>query len=97
MITTGHVHAYERTFPLLSDQVSLEQGVVYLTVGAGGNHEGHAADYDDPPPAWSAYRDGAQFGHGELSVLSARSMLWSWKVGSYPRSLYTLSMSYLTN
>ena len=33
---TGHVHAYERTFPVLSGEVSTEQGVVYLTIGAGG-------------------------------------------------------------
>ena len=32
---TGHVHAYERTFPVLSGEVSTEQGVVYLTIGAG--------------------------------------------------------------
>ena len=44
---TGHVHAYERTFPVLSGEVSTEQGVVYLTIGAGGNHEGHAAGYDE--------------------------------------------------
>jgi len=61
------------------DGVPAADGVTYVTIGDAGNREGHASSYDYPPPAWSAFRDGTQFGHGELTVLSPGALRWAWK------------------
>lgn len=44
----GHVHDYERTWPLRSDRVDQENGVVYMQVGGGG---GGLEDYA-PTRSW---------------------------------------------
>jgi hypothetical protein len=76
IVLAGHVHAYERTYPVYQNN-TVADGVTYITIGDGGNKEGHATDYHDPP-AWSAYRNGTQYGHGELHVLNAEKMIWTW-------------------
>lgn len=76
-VMTGHVHAYERTFPVYQNQ-TVADGVMYVTIGDGGNAEGHATTYSPSPPAWSAFRNGTQYGHAELSLLSRDKMQWRW-------------------
>jgi Calcineurin-like phosphoesterase len=39
VVFSGHVHAYERTHPVYNDIVRTD-GVVYITIGDGGNREG---------------------------------------------------------
>jgi hypothetical protein len=73
----GHVHAYERTHPVYANQTR-DDGVVYITIGDGGNREGHAATYQDPTPEWSAFRNGTQYGHGELVLNDANTLTWRW-------------------
>jgi acid phosphatase type 7 len=41
-------------------------------------HQGHAADYIEPQPAWSAYRNGTQYGHGQLIFHNDRKLTWQW-------------------
>ncbi len=72
----GHVHAYERTFPIFRNETKTD-GVVYVTIGDGGNREGHASNYY-PLPDWSAYRNGTQYGHGELLLQDRNKMVWRW-------------------
>jgi hypothetical protein len=74
---SGHVHAYERTYPVYQDVVK-DDGIVHIVIGDGGNKEGHAADYYDPQPAWSAFRNGTQYGHAELLVAGKEKMVWRW-------------------
>lgn len=76
IVFTGHVHAYERTYPVFQNETRSD-GVVYITIGDGGNREGHADGYK-PQPSWSAYRNGSQYGHGELNLLSKDKLSWSW-------------------
>ena len=61
------------------DGVPVPDGVTYVTIGDAGNREGHSSSYDYPAPAWSAFRDGTQFGHGVLTVLSGAALRWAWK------------------
>lgn len=75
-VMTGHVHAYERTHPVFQNQ-TVSDGVMYVTIGDGGNSEGHAISYSDAP-VWSAYRNGTQYGHAELAILSKDKMEWRW-------------------
>jgi hypothetical protein len=76
IVFAGHVHAYERTYPVYQGQ-NRPDGIVYVTIGDGGNREGHAMTYH-PQPSWSAYRNGTQYGHGELELQSKDKMIWRW-------------------
>ena len=67
IVICGHVHAYERTYPVYQDVVDMKNGITYIVVGDAANYEGHAARYIQPKPAWSAYRNGTQYGHGGYS------------------------------
>lgn len=44
----GHVHAYERSWPLKEGKVDQENGVIYIKSGGGG---GHLEDFT-PTPSW---------------------------------------------
>lgn len=72
----GHVHAYERTYPVFNN-ATVPDGTVFVTIGDGGNHEGHADTYYEQPE-WSAYRNGTQFGHGEMVVEDRDRLVWRW-------------------
>ncbi len=73
----GHVHAYERSYPVFNN-LRDPKGTTYINIGDAGNAEGHATNYVDPEPVWSAYRNGTQYGHGLFSVLNATTALWEW-------------------
>ncbi|CBJ32080.1 acid phosphatase/ protein serine/threonine phosphatase [Ectocarpus siliculosus] len=73
----GHVHAYERSLPVLSGQLN-DAGLVNLVVGGSGNNEGRDPDYYRLPD-WSAFRNGSAFGFGTLSVMNSTMALWEWK------------------
>lgn len=58
---------------------------VYIVVGDGGNREGHAYGYvHNVTPAWSAYKNDTQFGHGTLSIHNESHMLWEWHINEDP-------------
>jgi acid phosphatase type 7 len=66
----GHVHSYERTFPIAHNQATSTSyhnpaAPVYFVNGAGGNEEGLNADnqWIDPAPAWSAFRFNQDWGY----------------------------------
>ena len=77
LVITGHVHAYERTYPVYQGKPN-PVGPIYITIGDGGNIEGHATNYQEPPPVWSAYRNGTQYGYGTLTIINSTQMLWRW-------------------
>eukprot|EP00301_Raphidiophrys_heterophryoidea_P021116 c5640_g2_i1.p1 GENE.c5640_g2_i1~~c5640_g2_i1.p1 ORF type:complete len:356 (+),score=59.24 c5640_g2_i1:81-1070(+) len=72
----GHVHAYERTFPMYQNR-SVEGGTTYINVGDGGNREGHATGYYEQPE-WSAFRNDSSYGHGLLNIYNASHAVWTW-------------------
>lgn len=74
----GHVHAYERTTPLYKN-VTTAGAPVYITIGDGGNREGHSNTFLLPTPSWSAARNGDSFGHGRVKVMNATHALWEWR------------------
>ncbi|KAK8957685.1 putative purple acid phosphatase 20 [Platanthera zijinensis] len=76
MVFAGHVHAYER-FSRVYNNKEEECGAVHITVGDGGNREGLARDYLQPPPGISLFRE-ASFGHGRLDVVNSTHALWEW-------------------
>ena len=76
-VFAGHVHAYERTHSVYKNATD-PKGIVYINIGDAGNAEGHSTVYYEPAPTWSAYRNGTQYGHGELEVLDATTAVWRW-------------------
>jgi len=76
IVFSGHVHAYERTFPVFKNNTD-EYGTVYITIGDGGNLEGHDDEYYEQPK-WSAFRNGTQYGYGTLTLLDNKRLLWKW-------------------
>ena len=76
LVFSGHVHAYETTYPVYQN-VTKDDGVVYVTIGDAGNAEGHASLYYDKP-SWSDFRNGTQYGHGVLNVINDQKLQWEW-------------------
>eukprot|EP00602_Paraphysomonas_sp_CaronLab_P003441 CAMPEP_0185025300 /NCGR_PEP_ID=MMETSP1103-20130426/8313_1 /TAXON_ID=36769 /ORGANISM="Paraphysomonas bandaiensis, Strain Caron Lab Isolate" /LENGTH=458 /DNA_ID=CAMNT_0027558471 /DNA_START=43 /DNA_END=1419 /DNA_ORIENTATION=+ len=75
-VFSGHVHAYERSYPVY--QYERKEGApIYITIGDGGNHEGLATGWVEPQPEWSAFRQ-ASYGFGELRVMNSTHAYWSW-------------------
>jgi len=70
----GHVHAYERTKPIYNWKV-VNDGIVTLVVGNGGNNEGLAKHWEQPQPVWSVYRE-SSFGFGVATVFNATHLHW---------------------
>jgi acid phosphatase type 7 len=91
IVFSGHVHAYERTFPVFRNKTD-DYGPVYITIGDGGNLEGLDMEYYEQPE-WSAFRNGKQYGHGVLTLLNKREMRWEW----YKNSLFFKDATTLCN
>ncbi|KAJ4970025.1 hypothetical protein NE237_003124 [Protea cynaroides] len=76
IVFAGHVHAYER-FTRVFNNTANHCGPMYVTIGDGGNREGLALDFKNPPSPLSSFRE-ASFGHGRLSVFNKTHAHWSW-------------------
>ncbi|XP_061336382.1 purple acid phosphatase 22-like [Gastrolobium bilobum] len=76
LVFAGHVHAYER-FTRIYDNKADSCGPMYITIGDGGNREGLALKFKDPPSPLSLYRE-PSFGHGRLRILNGTNAHWSW-------------------
>lgn len=76
IILDGHIHMYERTYPVF-DLAKRCDGPVHIMVGDGGNREGPACPWNKTQPEWSAFRE-FSFGHGVLSLPDATHAVWRW-------------------
>ena len=76
LIIAGHVHAYERTYPIYNNTLD-PCGPVHILLGDGGNYEGAYVPWRDPQPSWSAFRE-SSFGAGQINVISAQLMQFQW-------------------
>eukprot|EP00041_Stephanoeca_diplocostata_P035606 m.1261150 g.1261150 ORF g.1261150 m.1261150 type:complete len:514 (-) comp24730_c0_seq10:3210-4751(-) len=81
VLFAGHVHSYERTFPVYNGSLatnSANHHKIEINIGDGGNREGVAVPWlpiSEFP--WSAYRE-AEFGHGSFETLNNTVALWTW-------------------
>jgi hypothetical protein len=80
IVVSGHDHGYMRTHPLAFGQVDpTGSAPIYLTLGAGGNRENHAAGYRHwKPESWVAERNKQEYGYGHLFVPNATHALFDW-------------------
>jgi 3',5'-cyclic AMP phosphodiesterase CpdA len=76
LIVSGHVHAYERTGPVMQYKEVCD-GPVQIVVGDGGNKEGPACPWSNSTPAWSRFRE-FSFGHGQISIVNSTHAHWQW-------------------
>ena len=93
MVFAGHVHAYECSYPVYNNALD-STGAIYVTIGDGGNREGLYTNWVDPQPATSRFRQ-AEYGHGELTFVSATTATWSWirNVDAEPTPSDTLTIT----
>ena len=78
IVFNGHVHDYERTFPVYNNYTD-HNGIVYITIGNAGNIEGLDNKYLDQPN-WSAFRNGTEYGYGTITILNKKTLFWRWYV-----------------
>lgn len=78
ILLNGHVHSYERTYPVYNNTLN-ECGTTHLILGDGGNYEGEATPWrnDAGTTGWSAFRE-ASFGVGGLNVVNSTHAYFSW-------------------
>jgi hypothetical protein len=96
VVVSGHVHSYERSFPVSNNAVVPPGpgGMTHLNIGDGG-----ASLYTtwlSPQPAWSALRN-ATWGHGELSVWNATHAGWSWHMNGQSEPVVTDAVTILNS
>lgn len=85
----GHMHCYERTYPVYNNVPSQTSGKVFknvngtihLTIGTAGAMSDEA--FVQPPPSWSAARIGTvedvAYGYGYLHKLDAKSLYFQFR------------------
>ena len=78
LIISGHDHAYMRTYPMVHGKRD-PTGPIYLTLGAGGNREGHPWGYRQfHPEEWVAKRDMTEYGYGHFHIANKTHALFRW-------------------
>jgi len=75
-VFSGHVHAYQRTAPVVNGTVDA-RGPVHVTIGTGG-HESRASFRSKQPEPWVGVRDAFYFGYGILRIVNQTHSIWEW-------------------
>jgi predicted phosphodiesterase len=78
IVFNGHVHDYERTYPVFMNSTDY-YGTVYVTIGNAGNLEGLDNKYVQQPK-WSAFRNGTEYGYGTLTIINKKMLFWKWYI-----------------
>lgn len=68
IVFSGHVHVYERTFPIRAGKVNGSNGIVYMTSGGGG---GRLEDFT-PVPTWFKAQTRSDYHFGYVTILGNR-------------------------
>ena len=76
LVLAGHVHAYERTHPLINGKVNTN-GPMYIVIGDGGNREKLSNDWVLDKNEISAYKNGIDYGYGKL-IANSTHVEWTW-------------------
>jgi len=70
----GHVHSYERSYPVFQGQRT-PGSTVHIVQGAAGNVEGHDTPTGVAP--WLAYFNKVDYGYGTLTVQNNTCVHWA--------------------
>jgi hypothetical protein len=82
----GHQHQYERTHAVFNGTVTSTGGsnATYINPGApvyvvqGTSGAFVSGDWITPQPAWSAFRQGLDYGYGKMRVQGANALSYEW-------------------
>merc|ERR1711879_981013 len=77
IVFNGHVHAYERTYPIVHGVKNCTNGIPHITIGDGGNREMFAYPWAPTQPEWSALREYA-YGHGTFKIFNSSHARFQW-------------------
>jgi len=88
IVFAGHVHLYERLFPISKGVPQVLNGTIwtnpkaptFLISGAAGNDEGHLTNAKDGKI--SAYLDNTNYGYGRLTVVNRTAVHWEFFASS---------------
>jgi hypothetical protein len=79
---SGHVHAYERSYPVIADGTiqPAGKGISHFNIGDAG-----ASLYTTwlTQPSWSAFRS-AEYGHGQFQIINITHAYWGWHRNADP-------------
>lgn len=79
LVVCGHVHSYERTYPVYNNTKleGVNAGPVYIVQGASGNREGNKGSFPSPEnlPAWSAAQH-TEVGYAVM-IVTPSSLDWT--------------------
>eukprot|EP01102_Stenamoeba_stenopodia_P008659 TRINITY_DN2516_c0_g2_i1.p1 TRINITY_DN2516_c0_g2~~TRINITY_DN2516_c0_g2_i1.p1 ORF type:complete len:532 (+),score=131.78 TRINITY_DN2516_c0_g2_i1:125-1720(+) len=98
LVITGHVHAYERTYPVYNGTTyqSYEnpQAPIYLLNGAAGNKEQleHHWWSGDKFPEWSANRFAA-YGFAQLQIINSTMLTWNFYAANNNTIIDTMTVT----
>jgi len=78
------VHSYERNYPAYQNQRTSDyddpKSPVNIVIGNAGNVEGlengKEHNWDSPPPAWSAFRYGDDYGYALMTIHNDTHLSW---------------------
>ena len=77
IVYSGHVHAYQRSLPVVNGKVMPDgQGIVHVTSGDGG--ASLYTKWVSPTPAWSAVNR-AEYGHSEITFMNETHAHHTWR------------------
>jgi hypothetical protein len=79
MYMVGHVHSYERSYPVYKSKIN-EAAPVYIVNGGAGNLEGLTPDQNYKKSSWSAHIFNADQGYGIISTdFSDKELKLKWQ------------------
>ncbi len=79
LYVSGHIHAYERMWPMLKEKVTTKDylnplSTIYMVAGMAGNKEGHNTEL--PPKNYSAFWNAKDYGVTTMTVMNDTHLLW---------------------
>jgi len=81
MFICGHVHSYERFYPVYKDKLEQSsydnpRAPTYIVAGNSGNIEGHTTLINNPPD-YLAISNQEDYGYGILEIHNSTSLSWT--------------------
>lgn len=81
---TGHVHNYERTFPVFNGTAKQRsydnpKATVHVVIGSAGDDEGLTDRWQKTTPAWSVAREGEHVGYAEMVFANASTLTFNYR------------------
>jgi len=99
---TGHLHNYERTWPVFNGTVEKQSynepgDTVHVVIGSAGDDEGLTDRWQKTIPAWSALREGEHVGYAEMVFVNASALAFNYRSAATGRVIDAFTLSKARN